>query len=1150
MVSHWGITLPTLLYVCVLFGVAYWGDKPGAYKVSHSNRATIYALTLAIYLTAWSYYGTVGLTLGSGLDFLTLYIAPFLLFLFGAPVIRRMAQIVRKQRSTSVADFIAARYEKSAAVAAVVTIVCIISVIPYIALQLKAVSLSLDYFLSYKKLLAHSESLFSDNAFFVAIALSLFAISFGTRYLDTTEHQTGLTYAVALTSVVKLVCFVSVGWLAFSLLKEMPPEDAWPTLSWGAHKNWFARTSSPGSYFILVALGGFAFLLLPRQFHILFVENVEDQGIKRASYIFPIYLLLMGVGVVPVAIAGFHLLQGQMIHPDLVVLAIPLKINVYGVGILAFIGGLSAATAMVAVESVAIAAMVSNHLAMPSLLRYGHNVFFPDKKLGIWVLYIRRFAITGVILLSYCYYKLFPNQPLISMGLLSFALISQLAPALWGSFLWKRGTAFGAITGIMTGMLVWFLIPVFTMLFSEPTHLRLLSLENIAFGKRAFTSIVLLSLSLNSLLYVLVSLMTPKENETDLDDVRFNVEKHFSRFGLSVGDLQSLVARYFGEEQAQESFNRYYQDLNQIYDSSIQADEKLFVFAERLLTSFIGASSARLALILLVRKGAVSSQTAQQLLDDTSAAIQHNRSVLQRAMDNARQGVLVLDRHMHMTAWNKAYLEIYDIPNEQITLGMPLENILQFVAERGYYGAGDTTYQVKERLKGYAAQYRFVRQKLEPSGKTIEIRSSRLPDGGVVSTHTDVSDLVAAEEERMRAQELLEKRVQERTEELTMLNVQLQTAKAEADAANQSKTRFLAAASHDILQPLNAARLYSASIVERDRRTGDAALAENISISLDAVEDILTTLLEISRLDSGTFKAEISNFNLKEMTHLIEKEFMPFAQQKGIDLRFVHSSQSVRSDRRLLRRLIQNLISNAIKYTPSGKVLVGVRLRGEHIRIEIWDTGLGIPESQKNAIFEEFKRLKEGARVAKGIGLGLSIVERIARLLKHPLMIESQVDKGSVFKLTLPRVDQPTETLKTKNETVSSPGGLSNLNVFVIDNEPAILEGMNVLLSGWGCNVTMASGLEDALRKCDVTKLPDVIIADYHLDDDENGLLVVEKLREEYLSEIPAILLTANRSPEMQAEAAEIGAPVLNKPLKPAALRAILSRVQSGKQEV
>jgi signal transduction histidine kinase/CheY-like chemotaxis protein len=415
-----------------------------------------------------------------------------------------------------------------------------------------------------------------------------------------------------------------------------------------------------------------------------------------------------------------------------------------------------------------------------------------------------------------------------------------------------------------------------------------------------------------------------------------------------------------------------------------------------------------------------------------------------------------------------------------------------------------------------------------------------MPDGGIVTTFTDITASVEAAEALERANETLERRVQERTEELTRLNAALAHAKGEADAANISKTRFLAAASHDILQPLNAARLYVTSLLERGSGD-DHRLADNIDASLEAVEDILGALLDISRLDTGAMRPEMSVFRIDELMRQIEVEFAPMAAAKGLTLTYVPCSWVVRSDRRLLRRLVQNLVSNAIKYTPSGRVLVGCRRRDNDLRIDVYDTGVGIPQNKLRDVFIEFHRLDNGARIARGLGLGLSIVERVARVIGSEIEVRSTVGRGSHFSVTVPRSSAAPIELPPREDRRVDPGQLAGITALCIDNEPAVLDGMETLLRGWGCDVIKASTLVDALAAVATHAAPpNGLLVDFHLDQG-TGIEAIAALRT-HCGDLPAILITADRSPAVREEAKAHGIQVLNKPLKPAALRALLGQ--------
>src|SRR6478609_4223934 len=424
----------------------------------------------------------------------------------------------------------------------------------------------------------------------------------------------------------------------------------------------------------------------------------------------------------------------------------------------------------------------------------------------------------------------------------------------------------------------------------------------------------------------------------------------------------------------------------------------------------------------------------------------------------------------------------------------------------------------------------------------IEVRCNRMPGGALVITFSDVTPSFEAAEALERANATLEKRVRDRTEELTRLNSELALAKSRAEDASISKTRFLAAAGHDILQPLNAARLYVTSLVERKSGGEDARLVENIDESLEAIEEILGALLDISRLDAGAMTPAISGFRIGDLMRSLEIEYAPIAQAKGIELKFVPCSLPVESDRLLLRRLLQNLISNAIKYTPRGRVLVGCRRRGASLKICVYDTGVGIPTVKRGEIFKEFHRLEQGARIARGLGLGLSIVERLARVLNHGIAIDGTGSGGSVFSVTVPVATAINHTAAVTSATPLSRTPMSGALIVCIENDPAILDGMKTLLTAWNAEVIAVADPDAAIAAIEssgsrVTGL----LVDYHLDRG-NGVAAIREIRRRSGENIPAILITADRSPNVRAAAREEKIAVLNKPVKPASLRALLGQ--------
>ena len=616
------------------------------------------------------------------------------------------------------------------------------------------------------------------------------------------------------------------------------------------------------------------------------------------------------------------------------------------------------------------------------------------------------------------------------------------------------------------------------------------------------------------------------------------------RAAVTVEELIATVARYLGEERTRESFTSFAASRRISLAPQAEADFELLQYGEYLLASAIGAASSRLVLSLLLRKRAVSTKDALKLLDDANAAIHYNREILQTALDHVRQGIAVFNKDLHLLCWNHQFGEIFDLPHGLTRVDIALDEILRHVVQHGADADKNLDAAVAERIAKYTSE---VEPFLERSdrGLVIEVRANRMPNGGLVTTFTDITPSVKAAEALERANATLERRVRDRTKELTRLNSELERAKAEADDANVSKTRFVAAASHDILQPLNAARLYVTSLIERQQQNAEASedsgLVQNIDASLEAVEEIFAALLDISRLDTGAMKPEMADFRIDELLQRLDVEFAPLAREKGLALSFMPCSLTVRSDRRLLRRLLQNFVSNAIKYTPSGRVLVGCRHRGGKLRIDVYDTGIGIPQGKRRAVFKEFHRLDQGARVARGVGLGLSIVERIARVLGCEVALQSAVGRGSRFSVEVPRA-AAVATAPTAQPLRLNAGRLTGTVALCIDNERSILDGMEKLLGGWGCRVLTAADLAEALAAIEGSGLePDGLLVDYHLDGG-NGVAAIAELRRRLGRHVPAILITADRSLHVREEAQAEAAYVLNKPLKPASLRALITQ--------
>ncbi|WP_187671460.1 hybrid sensor histidine kinase/response regulator NahK/ErcS' [Zestomonas carbonaria] len=465
---------------------------------------------------------------------------------------------------------------------------------------------------------------------------------------------------------------------------------------------------------------------------------------------------------------------------------------------------------------------------------------------------------------------------------------------------------------------------------------------------------------------------------------------------------------------------------------------------------------------------------------------------------------------------------------------------------------------LERALDGESVSFEVVETNLAAQERCM-LRSyvpNRQEDGAVVGIFVlirDITERRRTAEALHQAYQNLEQRVRERTAELTALNGQLireidertqvearlREAKREAEQANLSKTKFLAAVSHDLLQPLNAARLFTSALLERRPGEGDG-LVRNISNSLEDVENLLGTLVDISKLDAGVIKPDIAPFAVGELLENLAAEYRQVAASEGLQLDFVASSALVRSDLQLLARILRNLLSNAIRYTPSGRILLGCRRRRQSLSIEVWDTGVGIAEDKLGEIFQEFKRGDvQRSHQDRGLGLGLAIVDKIARMLGHRIHVGSVPGKGSRFAIEVPRASRAPRTRAAPPDSADNLlERLRGSRVWVLDNDAAICAGMRTLLEGWGCRVVTALSEEDLARQVDNFHAEaDLLIVDYHLDDDRNGIDAVAAINARRGTPLPALMITANYSNELKQQVRELGHTLMHKPVRPMKLK-------------
>jgi signal transduction histidine kinase len=520
-------------------------------------------------------------------------------------------------------------------------------------------------------------------------------------------------------------------------------------------------------------------------------------------------------------------------------------------------------------------------------------------------------------------------------------------------------------------------------------------------------------------------------------------------------------------------------------------------------------------------------------------------AILQATLDTIRLGVAVYGPDRRLTASNGPLTATLGLPPDGLTRVETFAGMMEHGA-RWTSEEGDVLGWLPRGAADVVAQHR------RPDGRLVEVRRSRMADGGMVMSFEDITERLAADAALRDANDTLERRVRERTGDLVALNAELRRevaerlsaeaalreAKTAAEDANLSKTRFLAAASHDLLQPLNAARLFVSAAADRRLAPATRTLVRQTASALDSVEDLLEALLEISKLDAGAIVPQPTDVPLADLLRAMHAEFAPVARARGLALDIAPSDLWVRTDSRLARRILQNLISNALRYTEAGRVDIRCTPIGDGVRIDVRDTGEGIAPEHQQCIFEEFRRLREGGR-DRGMGLGLAIVERAARMLDTSVELQSTLGTGSTFSITLP--------LAAASEPAPAPWvdmrprRAADRAVLVIDNEAVILEGMSAMLTGWGYRVAIARSTAEALAVIASGFAPDIVVADYHLDGAETGSGALQRLRERSGIALPAVIVTADRTPELRAHLTADGFACLTKPLKPAHLRALLS---------
>ncbi len=1106
MLSLVTVALAGLAWLALMFGAALYGERRPTAFARHWRH--VYALSLAVHCTSWTFYGTVTQAARYGWPLPPTFVGAILFYALAMGVMVRLVRLARETNATSLADLIAARLGRDAWLAATVTLVAALGLIPYIALQLKAVAMSFGMITSRAVDAGQGGSPWQDSALYVALAMALFAMLFGARRADVSEHNRGLVLAMAVESVFKLCAMLVLGLFVWFGLKGLPSMPA-------------PAADAPGGGFVpLMLLGGLAMFLLPHQFHVSVVECRDPADVRTARWLFPLYLLLIALPILPLARAGTALL-GNSVPSDMYTLALPFSAGHEGIALFAFLGGLSAATGMVVVSTLTLSLMIGNHWFAPGLLR------------GAWrraggrdhrreLVWLRRAGICLIMLLAWAYSRLIGGgNVLADIGGISFSALATLVPVL-GFAIWRPQTPpRAAIAGVLAGFLTWAWVLLLPSLLESsgrapgwlvdgPFGWQWLAPQGL-FGLTGWTPLgraVGASLFVGTAVTLLAMVW------------RRDTPDRASR-SLDADALRDAGRRFLPLEQVQ----RLLADAPRSGPVPTLVEARV----ERELSAVLGAASARLLLDAARRESSELAAVAA-IVSEASQDLRFSQQVLQAALQNMSQGISVIDRDQRLVAWNRPYARMFGFPEELLQVGRPIMDLTRW-ALQAMPQRGRDERAVDRRLAFMRAGTPHLTERVFPDGSIVEIRGNPMPGGGFVATFTDVTAFRRSERELKRSNETLEQRVGERT-------ALLESAKREAERANDAKSRFLAAVGHDLLQPLHAAHLFTDRLAQQVDDWEQQQAVVQIQGALDSTTDLLTGLFDMSRLEAGGLVPQPRDMPLAEVLDPLASEFRALATARGLAFHYLPTRTWVNSDPQLLRRVLQNFLANAVRYTARGGVLLGVRREADRIRIEVHDTGPGIARSEQRRIFEEFRRGEETS--GQGLGLGLAIADRIAGLLHAPLGLRSDRGRGTVFSVSVLVASAPPVALHER----AAPAGEAT-PVLVVDNDPAALAALAGLLRGWGYAVAEGSGEADAVAAMERQAVA-LWLFDYNLDDGDTGTALQARLAERYGAR-PTLILSADDSLATRRDVLEQGLTLLQKPARPLALKSILDRLLAAR---
>lgn len=1138
-----------VIYTVLLYGSNIYGSSRSS-SLSPTPRKLLYSLSFTVYGSGWIFLGITEISNRQLWSFLPLFLGPILVFVFFHRVLVKILVISQQENVTSVPDFIAKRYGNSRPLAIIVTLLCLTAFIPYITLQLKAVESLMGVVLEQSS--SYSFSLENHLILTILLFLAFLVVVIAGKQSSVIEGQyKSLLFTSTIGALLKLVAFISVASLACYLLYSgIEFQGEVVNLSSGLSilkEDFLVHRLNPPELILQTIIIMMAIVCITYLFQTGITKAQKPKDLDTARWIFSFYLLLMGACALPIIAVGSLLHTSANYGYWLI--SIPIHHSSNLLILLVMLGGFSATIGSTIICCFALSRMIANHVFISNQSLSSPNISINN---------LQNFRYLSIILIlsltTACYLCISPNNTLADIGWIAFAGIVQLSPAMVGALYWKSANKQGVLSGLIVGIAIWcytLLLPLLLQnditSFSSNNVLAWLQYL-LPFNLSYITFCTMLALIANFVIFALCSLISKKRvtehwQATKFINQNINIDDH--TLVVKLEDLIALTARFIGERNTLELFENFAKKQQIPFDLASNADPEWIYYTEHLLAERLGSSTARAMVKSAIEGHEMQMEDVLLIVDEASEVLRFNRSLLQGALEHITQGISVIDKSLHLVAWNQRYIDLFDYPEGLIQIGRPIGDIIYYNAKRGMCGSKTPEEAVVTRLKWLSFGSPHKSERVFPNGRVIEIIGNPMPGGGFVTSFSDITVYRKAEQTLQEMNEQLEQRVHKRTRELSKLNTALIKSKSNAEQANESKTRFLAAVSHDLMQPLNAARLFASSLTQEHLPTTAKELIQHLESSLHSAEELISDLLDISRLESGRITPKNETIALNDLFNTLKNELSPLAPE---DITFkVHPcSLFIRSDSKLLRRIIQNFLTNAFRY-GQGRVVLGARRLEDKVRIEVWDQGPGIPEDKQQMIFEEFKRLdSHQTRAEKGLGLGLAIADGFCKLLNHPINVRSWLGKGSVFSVTVPIEENPlmldTAQIDAILEPITKKIKTTSVTVLCVDNEDTILTGMKTLLSRWDCIVKTARNQEECAQVLADGFKPQLLLIDYHLDHGHIGTDLIKWLREQLNDpKLPAIIISADNTQELAEELQAANLDFIKKPIKPAQLRALIS---------